>query len=113
MSIHDEIVQLATVLCPDGEELLAKICGAVEQNLMSRLRSGVSIDDCRDSFIYASALMSVSVIKTVDADQLSGFDAGTLKLSFHDRTNQISALANQLMAPWLASTDFAFRGVGE
>lgn len=113
MSVHDEILQLAEALCDGQEDRLAQICCAVEQNLQAQLRSGISVDDCHDSFVYAAALMALSIVKTVDNDQLSGFDAGTLKLNFADRTDHLSSVAKQLLAPWCGADDFAFCGVGE
>ena len=112
MSVQEEILQLAESLSGANHEKLPLICTAAAQNLQARLRSGVSIDDCRESFVYAAALMSLSIVKTMDDDRLSGFDAGTLKLSFDNRTDQLFVIANRLIAPWRAADDFAFCGVG-
>lgn len=112
MSIQEEILQLTESLADGNCEKLSLICTAAAQNLQARLRKGVSIDDCRESFVYAAALMSLSIVKTMDDDRLSDFDAGTLKLSFFDRTDQLSVIANRLIAPWCATDDFAFCGVG-
>ena len=111
MDIYEEILQTAKSLCGGADTHLPLICTAVAKNLQARLRSGVSVEECRDSFVYAAALMTLSIIRTVDNDQLSGFDAGTLKLNFTDRTDQLATLANRLLAPWYSANDFAFRGV--
>ena len=79
--------------------------------MQARLRSGITVKDCHDSFVYAAALMAVSVVRTLEDDQLSGFDAGTLKLNFADRTDQLIGLAAQLIEPWCRADDFAFQGV--
>lgn len=111
MSVQEEILQLAESLAVGATEKLPMICSAVVQNLQTRLRNGVSIDDCRESFVCAAALMSSSIVKTMDDDCLSGFDAGTLKLSFENRTDQLLLIADRLLAPWCAADDFAFCGV--
>ena len=111
MSVQDEILQLASVLCGGQETELALICPAVVQMLQARLRKGVSIDNCHDSFVCAAALTVLSIVKSTDRDSISGFDAGTLKLSFSERTDQIAVLARQLLAPWCGADDFAFCGV--
>ncbi len=113
MTVEDKILEVTAALYGAEDPKLPLICSVVIQHLKARLKNGISIDDCRDSFIYASALMSLSIVKTVDNDQLSGFDAGTLKLNFTDRSDQISSLAEKLLAPWVRVDDFAFCGVGE
>lgn len=111
MSLHEEIVQLAGALSGAPASRLEQICAAVIQNLQTMLRKGVTVEQCRQSFVYAAALMAVSIVKTVDMQEISGFDAGTLKLSFADRSNQLAQMAGQLLAPWCGTDDFAFCGV--
>ncbi len=106
----DEIRALAAELFGSEDSRLSAVCTAVYQMLSSRLRSGISPDDCKDSFTYAAALYAVSFMRNIDDHALSSFDAGTLKLTFREGADRFVRMAQQLLAPWCEDTT-AFKGV--
>ena len=106
----EEIFSLAAALSGGSDPRLEAICGAVFEYLKQKLRRGVSVEDCRSSFVFAGGLMSTAVLQALDSEGLSGFDAGTMKLTFEDKTNAMAAAARELLEPWCRD-DVAFRGV--
>lgn len=106
----DEIRALSAELNGAPDDRLSGICCATYSYLLSKLRNGITISNCHDAFVYAAALFSLSVLRCLDEEGLSSFDAGTLKLSFQDNHDRFASLARQLILPW-CSDAFAFCGV--
>lgn len=111
MSIVGEIVSLTVELYGRQDPRLEGICTAICQQLTAQLRRGVTVEACRESFVNAGALLALSYLRTLEDDGIDGFDAGTLKLSFADRSDRLSTIAKELMAPWCGKDEFAFCGV--
>lgn len=111
MTVLEEIYSLSVRLSETEDERLLPICAAVYENLLARLKSGVTADDCREAFVLSGALYSLSMLKNLDSLDLSSFDAGSLKVSFRGKSGDgFEQMAQQLIAPWCGD-DFAFCGV--
>ena len=106
----EEVFSLTEMLAGGADPRQEAVCGAVFEYLKQCLRKGVSVEDCRSSFVFAAGLMSTAVLKALDSEGLAGFDAGTMQLKFQDRTDAMTAAARELLAPWCRD-DTAFRGV--
>ncbi len=111
MPIVDEIVMLTAEFYGSQDSRMESICAAVCQQLTAQLRRGVTVEACRESFVHAAALLALSYLRALQDDQIDGFDAGTLKLSFADRSDRLSTIAGELMAPWCGKEEIVFRGV--
>lgn len=108
--LSDKIQALAAELFGNEDARLNAVCSAVCQMLSGCLKSGISPDDCEDSFTFAAALYAVSFMRKLDDQALSSFDAGTLKLTFRDSQDTLVQMAQQLLAPWCHDST-AFKGV--
>ena len=106
----EEIFSLAGALSGGADPRLEAVCGAVYEYLQQKLRKDVTVEDCRSSFVFAGGLMSAALLQTLDSEGLSGFDAGTMKLTFEDKANAMVTAARELLEPWCRD-DVAFRGV--
>lgn len=122
MALADEIYQMASVLAPaqTDETILASLCRAAEQAVTARLRPGVTAQSCRDSFVYAAALIAVSYLppSCQSAQQLRSFTVGEVSVTAADAAAVSGAAAclrtqaELLMAPYCTSGGgFAFVGV--
>ncbi len=116
MKLWNEIYQLALAICPDLNEqeqgVLMRLCAAAERVLKSRLRSGLSPQDCGDCFCCAAAWMAVDSLQAGSGvEDIASFTAGNVSVN---RTNRASGSLYQramdLMAPYLSSGS-AFLGV--
>lgn len=110
MSLQEEIIALAFTLHGAQDRQLETLCPAAEQMLAARLRKGVSIDDCRDCFMTACALLSIAMLESIVSGGLESMDMGTLNLCFGAEATRLRDLALQLIAPW-THDGFAFQGV--
>ncbi len=97
-------------LAQEQEDLLHLLIQGVCTFMDQRLKEGITNSDCRSAYISACTLYSVSYLRCLDAEQLSGFTAGTLSLSFDSTPSAAIQMADRLMAPWLKS-ESALRGV--
>lgn len=122
MALADEIYQMAAVLAPSqtDEAILTSLCRAAEQAVAARLRPGVTAEDCRDSFVYAAALIAVSCLPPggQNAQQVRAFTVGEVSVTAADTAAVSGAAAclrtqaELLMAPYCTPADgFAFVGV--
>ena len=94
------------------QTLLLPIIQAVQAGLERRLKEGVSPEECGTAFSLAAAMLAMEAL-----DQAAGnggveaFTAGELSIRTRKGREQLSALAERLMAPWLGETGLAVRGV--
>ncbi len=110
MSLQQEILTLAFRLHGEQDEQLEWLCPSAEQMLASKLRKNVRIDDCRDCFLTACALLAIAMLESIVSGGLESMDMGTLNLHFGAEATRLRDLAFQLISPW-TQDDFAFRGV--
>lgn len=122
MALTDEIYQMAAVLAPGqaDETVLKSLCRAAEQAVTARLRPSVTAQDCRDSFVYAAALIAVSYLPSgvQGTQQVRSFSVGDVSVTAADTAAVSGASAclrtqaELLMAPYCTSSGgFAFLGV--
>lgn len=90
--------------------LLSSIVQAVDAEMRTRLRPGVTPEDCSDNFIVAGALLAVSTMRELDRSEISEFTAGTMRLTMAESNSVLGSIANRIMAPWYAE-GIAFCGV--
>lgn len=113
---------MAAVFSPAGtdEQMLKSLCRAAEQALTARLRAGVQVDDCYDSFVCAAALLAVSFVPgpSQTGRQVRSFTVGEVSVTAAaaEDTGASACLRTQaelLMAPYCVAAEggFAFTGV--
>ncbi len=106
MTIHQLVLMVASDLYgnPDQqtEHRLRDFCTCAVAILSSRLRQGLTYEDCRENFTIAAALLALSMLRSFEDGEvgLASFDAGTLSLHFDSRQDQLSLIVKQLLAPW-------------
>lgn len=115
MALWNDIFQLATAMCPDLDEreqaVLMKLCAAAESVLKSRLRSGLSPEDCAECFCCAAAWLAVDSLRAGGMEEIGSFTAGNVSINRSGGvTGSLRQRAMELMAPYLAA-DSAFLGV--
>ena len=110
MEPQEEVFSLAAELAGKKDPRLEAVCAAVCQYLRQKLRRGVSWEDCRSSFVLAAGILSTSVLRRLDSENLEVFDAGTMRLTFEDRSDAMILMAEKLLEPWCRD-DVAFLGV--
>lgn len=114
MDYNHQIANLAIpllgTLTEQQRDLLPVIVDAVQAELAGQLRKDVDPADCVDSFVVAAMLLVVSMMRKLDASDISDFTAGTLKVSLRDDQSYFTQMADRLLAPWRADA-IAFRGV--
>ncbi len=117
----EEIFRLALSLCPgissQEEEMLRLMCNAAAQELKSRLRCGVSPEDCAESFCLAAALLAVSNLQTSGGiGEIASFTVGHVTIrraegtESTERTGGLRQQALEILAPYMTG-NFAFLGV--
>jgi len=101
----------------DREELLLPLAEAVREQLAGRLRADVTPEDCGPSFPLAAAMIVMERLEGMTGSgggEVTSFTAGdlTIRKESGSRTaKSLSQQAGELLAPWLESTGFCFRGV--
>lgn len=110
MSLQQEILDLSFLLHGEQDLQLEVLCPAAAQTLSAQLRSGVSPEDCRESFVTAAALLALSMLESIASGGLESADMGTLNLRFGEEATRLRSLAFGLLAPW-TQNGFAFLGV--
>lgn len=113
-SIIERVMELATVLGKRGEsQELSLLCSAAVEELKSRLKPGVTPEDCGEAFPLAAAWLALSGLESTGGD-VERFTAGAVSIwkkdgSFRQKALRLQAL--QVMRPWLEDEGFVFRGV--
>lgn len=112
---------MAAVFAPAGtdEQMLRSLCCAAAQTITARLRPGVTVDDCHDSFVCAASWIAVSYLpEGAQAKQVQSFTVGEVSVTAGTSAVTSGAAAclrtqaELLMAPYCASGGgFAFLGV--
>ena len=117
-----EQVFARAVQMTDGTEkrkrdLLRVLCAAAASSLASRLRDGLTPEDCREDFILAASLYALADLGAVSEKvQVEEFKAGDLTVKQGSTQNRdavsrcLQRQAELLMAPYLKDR-FTFVGV--
>ena len=119
--MREKILALAAGMTGAGEEereLLAALCAAAEQMWRSRLREGVLVEQCGEVFACAAAFTAAADFDLGrNGGSVESFTAGELSVKTSSTSggkSQAEALrksAERLMAPYVKTEDFCFRGV--
>jgi hypothetical protein len=109
--MEDAIFALVSDLTDAQEEqTVRQLCRATEAALRARLRSGVTPEDCADSFVFAAARY-VRAALLEESAAVGSFTAGDLSISAGTAgTAQLRQQADLLLAPYLQD-GVAFLGV--
>ena len=118
MSIAEQVFTHALLLAGNVTEpqskMLEALCGVAVSSLRSRLRDGLTPDDCKADFIAAASLYALAAMSEMDeAGQLEQFTTGDLTLRRSSCDAAACCLryqAEMMMAPYVKDR-FAFRGV--
>ena len=119
--LKDEILAAAKNLLGEragNEAALEAMCGAAEDEFLSRLREEAVLTDIRERFIGASAVLAMSLYMQIgDSEDWSSFRAGNVSVSRRgsgSARSSASALRKQaesMLSGCLEDNGFDFRGV--
>ena len=118
MMLREQVFAQAVMLAGelDGREtdLLQLLCAASTASLTSRLKRGLSPEDCKADFVAAASLYALSALEgAVSTGQAEEFKAGDLTVKRSGGSAASNCLYNQaelVIAPYLEDR-FAFLGV--
>ena len=120
MMLKEQIFAQAALLAGELDEkqaaLLNVLCGGAASSLASRLRDGLTVEDCKADFIAAASLYALSALNSTDVDvQVEEFKAGDLTIrqgaaSKDAASRCLQRQAEMIIAPYLKDR-FAFLGV--
>lgn len=112
--VYAQACLLAGVLESREQELLRLLCGGAVTSLQSRLRPGLTPEDCRADFVAAASLFALSALSTVSQEGTMGemkIGDVTLKRGGTDTASKcLYSQGELIIAPYLADR-FCFRGV--
>ena len=113
--MEEEILALCRQMGAGEEQdaLLLPLIEAARTGLQRRLKAGVSPQDCGAAFPLAAALMAMDGLdRAAGAGDVSAFSAGEVSIQLREQSGGgRREQAQELLAPWLGETGFAFRGV--
>ena len=107
---------LAGDLDAQQRALLKVLCSAATASLASRLRAGITAEQCREEFIMAASLYALADLRSAQENgQVEEFKAGDLSIKqggtvSSDTASQLQRQAEWLMKPYLQDC-FSFLGV--
>ena len=118
MMLSDQVYAQALLLAGELEQkqmaLLRVLCQGANNALASRLRDGLTPEDCKADFIAAASLLALAALsETDDMAQLEHIQAGDLTLRRGSPDSAACCLRYQaevMMTPYLKDK-FAFMGV--
>ncbi len=118
MSLKEQVFAqaclLAGILNDRETELLKLLCQSAVAALTSRLRTGLTPEDCRADFVAAASLFSLASLSTVSEEAALGeIKMGDVTLKQKDADAASRCLYNQaelIIAPYLGDR-FHFTGV--
>ena len=120
MMLSEQVYAQALLLAGDLEErqsrLLQMLCAAAVSSLESRLRDGITAEDCKADFIAAASLYALASLNGVEETvQVEEFQAGdlTVRQSGSGRdaaSNCLQRQAEMMILPYLKDS-FSFLGV--
>lgn len=118
MSLTDQIVAQACLMAgrldDRDAELLRLLCQAAASSLATRLRPGLTPEDCRADFVAAASLFALASMSQVAGDtNLEEVKVGDVTLKRKDADTASRCLHSQatlIIAPYLQDR-FSFQGV--
>ena len=120
MSLSEQVYAQALLLAGDLDgrqsQLLQVLCRAAASSLGSRLREGITAEDCRADFITAASLYALAALEDAEETaQVEEFRAGdlTVRQNRSGRDGASACLrqqADRMILPYLKDC-FSFLGV--
>ena len=118
MTLTEQIYAQALLLAGELEqkqmELLKILCRGANNSPASRLRDGLTPEDCKADFIAAASLFALAALSQADEESaVEMFQAGDLSIKRRSGDAASNCLRNQaelMIAPYLKDR-FAFMGV--
>ena len=120
MTLKDQVLAQSLLLAGDLTEhqtqVLGALCTAATASLQTRLRDGLTAEDCKADFIAAASLLALAAMNSVsNEDQteqitVADFTVRKSKGSSDAASNCLRAQAELMIAPYLKDR-FAFQGV--
>ena len=123
MTVLEEIYEAAGKAAPSGtdEALLKRLCRAAAARLEGELRSGVTVEACRDAFVCAAvwtALAGLFAQGSAQSWNVESFTVGdvSVKTSGGEKTaggmpGTLLAQAKAVLKPYCRGEGFSFLGV--
>ena len=112
--VYAQAALLAGQLEEQQTELLKLLCQAAVSGLSSRLRDGMTADDCKADFVAAASLYALAALNEADKSaSMEEFKAGdlTVKRSGMDTSSRcLQRQADLIIQPFVKDS-FAFLGV--
>ena len=120
MMLKDQVYAQALLLAGELDvrqsQLLQVLSAAATSSLTSRLREGITPEDCKADFIAAASLYALSALSGVDETaQLESFQAGDLTIRQGSKSRDAASRclerqAEMMILPYLKDR-FSFQGV--
>ena len=118
MNLKEQIYTKALLLAGELEQkqmdLLQVLCRGAGNSLASRLRDGLTPEDCKADFVAAASLMALAALDGLDEERgVAQITAGDLTIRKGDKAAAANCLRTQaelMMAPYIKD-GFLFRGV--
>ena len=112
--VYAQSLLLSGDLTPRQSQILGMLCRSTVAALTSRLREGLTPEDCKADFIAAASLLALSALNGVDeegaVEQITAGDF-TIKTGGRDAAaNCLRTQAELMMMPYLRDR-FSFQGV--
>lgn len=105
---------LAGDLTPQQTQLLGVLCQATSSSLASRLREGLTPEDCKADFIAAASLLALAAMSSAaDPEKVEQITAGDFSIRKKTTDAASNCLRNQaelMISPYLKD-HFSFVGV--
>ena len=116
MNTVQDILALACTMTGAEEQdrvLLRRLCSGAEQQLRHRLRKGLTVEQCYDSFVSAAAMLAAADFNAACGGLgVQAFSAGPVSVTRSDEavSRRLREQAALLMAPFCQDA-FCFMGV--
>ena len=114
--VYAQSLLLAGELTQQQSHMLDMLCAASTASLQSRLREGLTAEDCKADFIAAASLLALSALSNLSLEEqteqitVADFTVRTSRPGSNAAANCLRAQAELMIAPYLKDR-FCFRGV--
>lgn len=112
--IYAQALLMAGQLTPGSDALLRTLCQGVCGSLNTRLRKGLTAEDCKADFVAAGSLYALAALTEIDSGaQPESFTAGDVTVhrgSGVAAANCLRYQADLMISPYVTDS-FAFLGV--
>lgn len=98
--------------CEKEDDLLAALCECASNVLKTRLKDGVTVEDCGKAFPVAAAALAAKAWEDgVGERAISSFAAGSVSLSVTQEGDRFTSAAIEMLRPWMKDSEFGFQKV--